>query len=318
MVLKDKLLEILETHNGEFISGAALAQRLSVSRNAVWKAIGALKQEGYKIEASRSGYRMSSFNDMLSVPALKKYLSYPLDIRLLKTVDSTNNAAKLAAHEIDGNGLIIAQEQTAGRGRMGRSFFSPAGCGIYMSIIVHPNITLDKAVMLTAAAAVAVADTISDICGSDARIKWVNDIFINGKKVCGILSEAALSLETGGMDYAIVGIGVNFKEPDGGYPDELKDIVGAVYTDEPADKAAKIKLISGIVNRFLEIYYQLPDTGFIKRYRDLSMLIGKNVTVCGENEFKALVLDIDDACRLVVDSGEKIYKLSSGEVRVRL
>ena len=197
---KDAVLQLLRAHEGAYISGAELAKQLSLSRTAVWKAIGQLKAEGYCIDSvTKRGYRLLVRGDVLSVESVRRYLRHrEITPEVYKTISSTNTVLKARAAEGAGEGLaLIAGEQTAGRGRMGRSFYSPADSGLYMSLLLRPRIAAREATGLTACAAVAVAETIEALSGRAAQIKWVNDVLLDGRKVCGILSEASLDCESG-------------------------------------------------------------------------------------------------------------------------
>ena len=229
---KEDLLTLLWQNADAYISGEELARRLSVSRTAVWKAIGQLREAGYNIESvSNRGYRLLSESDVLSEEGIRRHLKHQeLELQVYKTITSTNTVLKALAAEGAPAGLaLIAGEQTAGRGRMGRSFYSPADSGLYLSLLLRPNVSAVEATRLTACAAVAVAETIEELSGRPAQIKWVNDIFVDGRKVCGILTEASVDCENGMMHYVIIGLGVNTRVPAGDFPEELKGIAGAAF-----------------------------------------------------------------------------------------
>ncbi len=323
MSIKSGLLAALIKNEGNFISGEALSKKLFCSRNAIWKAVRSLRSSGFKIEASTNrGYRLISTPDTLSADTVKSFLSgfeEALEITVLDTVSSTNDYAKeLAAKGAKEGTVIIAQSQTGGKGRLGRSFYSPDKTGVYLSIVLRPDIPLSECLMITSSAAVAVAGAIEKISGKRALIKWVNDIFVEGKKVCGILTEASTDVEVGGLSYAVVGIGVNLTEPDGGFPDELNDIVGALF--KSGEKAHRAQLAAEIIKRFFPLYRSISERAFLKEYTDRSLLLGKKVRVIdGGSIAEATALEIDRNCRLKVrfKSGEEKW-LSSGEVSVKL
>ena len=289
----------------------------------MWKAVKSLKDSGFEIESStKRGYRLISAPDALSVDTVKSFLDgfgEALEIQVLDTVTSTNDYAKeLAAKGAKEGTVIIAQSQTGGKGRLSRSFYSPDKTGVYLSILLRPNIPLSECLMITSSAAVAVAQAIEAVSDKKALIKWVNDIFVDGKKVCGILTEASTDIEVGGLSYAVVGIGVNVTEPDGGFPDDLKDIVGALF--KSGEKASRAQLVSEIIKRFFPLYRNLSARAFLKEYTDRSMLLGKSVRVInGDISARATALEIDRDCRLKVrfESGEEKW-LSSGEISVKL
>lgn len=322
MNVKEQVLEILENGRGSFYSGEEIAGKLSVSRNAVWKAVKALQSEDYDISAvTNRGYCLSESTDIISESGIRKYLSSEaehLRFDVCKTITSTNTEAKklAAAGEAEGK-VIISEEQTAGRGRLGRSFYSPSGTGIYMSIILRPKLSAENAIMLTTAAAVATAEAVEALSGRNALIKWVNDIFVDGKKVCGILTEAALDMEVGRLDYAVVGIGINAVKPCGSFPDEIKNSAGYVFDESGGN--LRNKLAAEVLNRLCRYYSELDKKKYVRNYRERSFVIGRNVELinCG-NVRNAVVLDVDDSCRLKVrlENGEETL-ISSGEVSLR-
>ena len=214
MPLKERVLAVLEENKGKSVSGSEIARSVGMTRSAVWKAVKALREEGYTICAvTNKGYCLSEENDFLSeqsvVPNLRtKELGRKIDV--FKTIDSTNNFAKSLAQLGAVHGTtVISEVQTQGRGRMGRSFYSPLGMGIYMSVILRPELSVEHSLLITSCAAVAVAEAIERVAGIDCKIKWVNDIYAGNKKLCGILTEASVNVEQGGLEYAIVGMGIN-------------------------------------------------------------------------------------------------------------
>ncbi len=237
-------------------------------------------------------------------------------VRELAETDSTNRVAKeLAAGGASEGVLVVAEQQRNGRGRLGRSFFSPDG-GIYMSLILRPRIPAEKAVLVTTCAAVAVARAIDRVCGCRTGIKWVNDIFVDGKKVCGILAEAGLSPESEHPDYIVLGIGINVRKQS--VPEELKDIVGCLEENR-TDTIKKEVLIAAVWEEFSELYQNLSTAVYMDEYRERSVLLGREVTVLApEGNYKAVVTDIDQEGRLVILREGKSVLLSSGEVSVRL
>lgn len=318
---KQALLDELERRRGEYLSGAALAQRLAVSRSAVWKAAASLRAAGYDIDARRSrGYALCSECRMLSAPGVQRRLSAPgVRVRVYGEVDSTNALARQAAEAGEAEGLVlIAASQTAGRGRRGRSFFSPPGGGLYMSALLRPRLPAQDAALMTTLAAVAVAEAVEAACGRAAGIKWVNDVYLDGKKVAGILTEAALGCEAGVLDYAVVGVGVNLAPPPGGFPPALAGIAGALFAAPPPGDAMA-RFAADVWDRFFAGYRRLPDTGFLDGYRRRSFLLGQQIEVLGPSGARpARALAIDERAGLVVEypSGAR-ETLSSGEVSVR-
>ena len=322
MGTKERLLKLLEAEKGRYASGEEIAQTLCVSRAAVWKAVNALRQEGYPIEAATNrGYCLSEKTDVLSGQGIRKALEPDcrnVNITVLPTVGSTNALIREMAGRGEPEGCaVIAGEQTAGRGRRGRQFYSPKDTGIYMSLLLRPkHCAVEQAVSFTSMAAVAMCEAIEAASGETAQIKWVNDVFVRGKKVCGILTEAALDMENGQVEYIVLGAGVNVYPPRDGFPEELKAVAGTVFEELHSD--AKNRLAGEFIRRMMAFYTE-PD-GYVEKYRARSLVLGKSVTVLqGESARSATVCDIDDACRLLVryDSGETAY-LSYGEIQVRM
>ena len=249
---------------------------------------------------------------------LEQYLDQKLNITIFDELDSTNNyLKKLGSQGEKENQLIIALSQTGGRGRMGRSFYSPNGTGIYFSLLLHPEFSAEKSLFLTVMAAVSVAEMVMKYNKNDVKIKWVNDIYINGKKVCGILTEGAINSNKM-LDYAVVGIGINVIAPENGFPNDIKEIATAIFPGK-TDDYIKEKIVADVVNKFFDMYNGI-DTDFIKRYKEYSYLTGKEINLIqGETIRPATVIDITDDCHLLVknESGE-IEEISSGDVSVRL
>ena len=298
MSVKDEVLHMLEANKGRYFSGATLAKELNVSRNSIWKAIKSLENEGYKIlAATNKGYCLEQSNDILSKHSVGEFLKYNLDIHVYDTISSTNTVLKEMAEDGAKEGtVLVASEQTLGRGRMGRKFVSPAG------------------------AAVAVAKAIEDVSDKKAKIKWVNDVFVDNKKVCGILTEATFNMETGKLNYAIVGIGINVCFPEGGFPEEIDKVATAIFDKESDSINKRSKLLAHVLNYFMGFYNSFESKSYLKEYIDRSILLGKNITVIDKDGNKpAQAISIDDECHLLVrfeDGTEKL--LSSGEVSIKL
>ena len=321
MTIKEQVLKILIDNKEKSVSGEAIADQLFCSRNAVWKAIKSLRNEGYKIDAvTNKGYSLVDDGGVFSSVSVEKRLKNDCRVIVLENVDSTNNyLKKLAENGERENTVVIAECQSSGKGRLGRNFFSPKS-GLYLSILLRPAFSAEKSLFITAAAAVAVSDAIEEISGKKTGIKWVNDVFIGNKKVCGILTEAAVDFETGGLYYAIPGIGVNIYHPADGFPPEIRDIAGAVFDTEPDEKDLKQKLAAAIINNFFDIYNNIESSDFMQKYKQKSCILGKEIFVLrNETKTKATVLDIDEKAGLVVkyENGE-VETLSSGEVSIRL
>lgn len=322
MGTKERLLELLEAHRGRDFSGEDIAQALGVSRTAVWKAANALRQEGYPIGAATNrGYCLPEQTDVLSEQGVRRYLApawQRLELTVLPTVGSSNALIREMAGQGAPEGCaVIALEQTAGRGRRGRAFYSPKDTGVYMSLLLRPrHCAVSRAVGFTSMAAVAMCEAIEAVSGETAQIKWVNDVFVRGKKVCGILTEASLGMENGEVEYVALGAGVNVYPPVGGFPGELASTAGAVFDQTQSD--AKNRLAGEFVSRVMDMYTAPEAGGYVEKYRARSLALGKRVTLLPEGR-SVYAYGIDDACRLLVrdDSGETAC-LSYGEIQVRL
>ena len=325
MSTKNRILELLEQQRGESISGEHLAGVLGISRNAVWKAIKELQKDGYNIVAvTNKGYCLSAENDIISIPGIKPFLSersqfYANKIQVHKSLESTNKTAKeMAVAGAEHGTIIISDCQTMGRGRYSRNFFSPSGGGLYMSIVLRPEaMHFKNPTSVTAFAAVSVCEAIESISTKVPRIKWVNDIFIDGKKVCGILTEAVTDFESGGLDWVVLGIGINVHTRTEDFPCDLQSIATSIYPDEKRS-GVRNRLSAEIINRILGFETLPSETEIFEKYKKRLMVLGKKITVIqNQVEYKATAIDVDSVGHLVVknESGERIT-LSSGEIRI--
>lgn len=316
----EQVLQLLEENKGAFLSGEDIAEKLGVSRNAIWKATAALRKKGYEIDAVRNrGYRLSENSSVFSAQAILALLPSKLRriirIEIKNSTGSTNTDLKSAAETGSSEGCVLfALEQTAGKGRLGRSFYSPAETGLYMSILLRPRFPAEQALYITTCAAVAVSEAIDSVAGVSSHIKWVNDVYLNGKKVCGILTEASVDFESGGLHYAVCGIGVNITTSS--FSDELSKIAGCISSKK---EDLRSELAAEIIKRFFAYYDELEQLTFLDEYRKRSFLIGKRVGfIMNNKEYSGIAEDIDEKARLVVrlDSGDSI-PLSSGEVQLK-
>lgn len=322
MGTKERLLSLLEQHKGEYLSGEELAVSLQVSRTAIWKAVNALRTSGYSIDAAQNrGYCLDVHTDILSKDGILKLLEERwknVELEVLSCAESTNALLRERANGGAPEGLVVlANQQTQGRGRLGRSFFSPPDSGIYLSLLLRPKqLPPEQAVKLTTMAAVAACEAIESVSGRQAEIKWVNDIFLDGKKVCGILTEGSYSLESGTLDYVIPGIGFNVYAPAGGFPEELERIAGCIL-NKSVDQG-KNRLAAAFLNRFLDIYSNPDPSGYAEKYRQRSMVLGKRIRVIRPSGTRsARALDVDQDCRLIVRYEDgTVEHLSSAEVSV--
>ena len=342
MAVKDTVLKTLKENRNKYISGEELASELGVSRAAVGKAVKVLREEGYPIEAvTNKGYLMPAEGKDLTEEGVRRALPKALrknSLYVYQSIDSTNlRAKKLLLVEGEGctagkaghGSVVISGQQTAGRGRLGRSFYSPKD-GLYMSVIIKPEFDMDKSGLVTVAAAVAASEAIDEICGCESQIKWVNDIYLNGKKICGILTEAMADFESGQIDSLIIGIGINTSSVE--FPEELRDYAGRL---EDVDGSAKAKRAAAITEKVLTYTAQIAEgssvakgKGFLDRYRNRCMVIGREINVYKGTYRKdptmeiggipAKAIDIDEAVGLVVKYKDgKKETLTTGEVSIR-
>ena len=316
MAVKQELLKLLESSKGIYLSGEKIAESLGVSRAAVWKAINSLKSEGYEIESVTSrGYMLSAESDMLSEEGIKLHLKHEIPLHYYHETDSTNKRCIALALEDAAHGTCaVADKQTAGRGRLGRSFYSPSSTGIYLSLVLHPAFDISKAVLITVAASVAVARAIEKVCKVTPEIKWVNDIYIDGKKVCGILTEAVTDFESGQIKAVVPGIGINCSTTE--FPEEIRDVAGCI-----PGSFSRNELAAAVIDELLDIADNIEEREFIEYYRSHSLIIGKDINIlkAGKEPVPAHAEGIDENGGLIVSyadgSGETI---TTGEVSIRI
>ena len=321
---KHDVLALLRSQDGP-LSGQAIAEALHISRTAVWKAVGTLQREGYRIDSlPRRGYVLVQSTDRLSAHEIQNHLEghpWAQTVTALDSVDSTNNAAKqLAAAGAPAGTCILAEQQTGGRGRMGRSFASPPGMGIYLSVILRPDAKPEQLMHLSACAAEAFAEAIESETGLAVGVKWVNDLIAGGKKLCGILTELSVEMESGRAEYAVIGIGVNCCQRAQDFPPELAEIAASVAMqtgnapDRNALAAALIRAASDLSETLIS-----GQADWIARYRARCVTLGKPVRVLwpdGAREAVAVGLSDTAALQVEYPDGSRAW-VSSGEVSVR-
>jgi len=323
MTSKEKVLTLLEQHKGSFISGEVIAQQLDITRAAVWRSIQDLRASGHGIEAStKVGYKLQEESDVLSAQGIKSSLPSKTKINLIfhETIDSTNKEAKrLALEGAPHATVIVAGSQTEGRGRNGKDFYSPPDSGLYLSMLIRPDIGSTMALRITAAAAVAVCRAIETISRKQAGIKWVNDIYYNNKKICGILTEGISGFESGKIESVVVGIGINYRAPLEGFPPELNNIAGALFNGSIPPQASRNQLAAAIIENLLRVLDDLESRVIMDEYRQRSVVIGKQITVLqGRETYNATAVSIASNGALIVlaeDGSEQ--QLQSGEISLR-
>lgn len=316
--MKEKLLELLKKADG-YISGEEIGDILGVSRAAVWKGINALRKDGYVIEAATNkGYMLKEENDVISASWLEKNIETKYlakKVLFFESTDSTNEECKKIAASCDEGVLVIADEQTGGKGRLGRSWKSPKGSGVWMSMVLKPDISPWAVSSVTLVAGLAVCIAIREL-GLEAGIKWPNDVYINGRKTCGILTEMSAQMEK--VDYVIVGIGINVNTEY--FPEELENTACSLYTEAGA-KFERNAVISAVWKHFERLYDSFKQGGFSSvkgSYEENCINIGKRVRVISSEGYEALAVGVNDNGELLVekDNGE-IAAVFSGEVSIR-
>lgn len=319
--MKEQVLSFLKEQS-DYRSGEEISQKLGVTRAAVWKTIKKLKSEGYEIVSStKKGYKLLVSPNIITANEIKEELHTKYmgtEIVYFDEIGSTNNEAKHLAREGAKEGtLIVADMQTSGKGRLGRVWTSPAGEGIWMSLILRPSILPNEASQLTLIAGVNICDAIKRVTGLDAKIKWPNDIVINGKKVCGILTEMSAQVE--GIEFVVIGIGVNVNMK--AFPDDLP--YASSLAIEGGKEFSRKKIIATFLESFEKDYYaytKVPDLAFIKeRYEENCITLGKTVKLIARDEetiAKALEINNEGALVVVLEDGS-IKEVSTGEVSVR-
>lgn len=320
--MKSEILKMLR-HTDGYVSGQEICERFQVSRTAVWKAINQLKAEGYEIEAVRNkGYHIVDSPDKMTKNEIESLLTTRWAGRKLfcyDEIDSTN----LALRRLEGDdhvhgALAVADRQTAGRGRRGRVWQSPAGSCIFMSMLLKPDIAPEQAPMMTIVMAYSAAKAIRKMTGLDAKIKWPNDIVLNGKKVCGILTE--MSAEIDFVHYVIIGIGINVNTEN--FSDELRETATSIYI-EGKKRTKRSGLIAEILKEFEEDYEEFIGRrnlgGFMQSYNELLVNCGREVRVLQPGkEYDGIAHGIDAEGNLLVETADgEIHRVYAGEVSVR-
>lgn len=319
--MSERVLKLFLQHNDKFISGEELARQLDMSRTAVWKHIRTLRQQGYEFEAiPRVGYRLVARPARLETVALMAHMQTDIfgqHIHLLEQTDSTQTVARrlIADGDTPEGTLVIAEQQTAGRGRHGRPWHSPAGKGIWMSLVTYPKIPPQYCSQLTLLAAVAVTRAIKKRHSIDVGIKWPNDLLINGKKICGILLESSIEGES--VRYVIVGIGIsaNIRQED--YPEDLRDKATSIL-NESGHEVDRQLLICDTMHQFEQLYTIYQEQGFspIKLlWESLSVSLDQTVRVqTHEGVIEGVAESVDDYGALVVRTPDGLVRVYSGEV----
>lgn len=320
--MKEEILRLLRSADG-YISGQELCNRFGVSRTAVWKAINQLKEAGYEIEAQQNkGYRLMAAPDLMTEAEIKSLMHtdwVAKEVLYFDTIDSTNTKAQeLAEKGYPSGTLVVADKQESGKGRRGRSWVSPSGTGIFMTLMIKPDINPNNASMLTLVAALAVAKAITSVTGEEAMIKWPNDIVVNGKKVCGILTEMNAQFDY--INHIVVGIGINVHNES--FPEEISQMASSLMIEAGGKRFHRAQIIAETMAYFEQYYDTFLKTqdlsALVREYDKLLVNRNKSVRVLDPKEpFDGKAMGITPKGELIVDTWESRKLVSSGEVSVR-
>lgn len=314
MKTDERILQFFAEHEGTYLSGETLAKNLDMSRAAVWKAIQKLTEQGHVIDSQHHvGYRYQS-GKVLSAPMIKQLTHNDWHIQLLGSVDSTNTYAKeaLTRGDVTVPTMIVANQQTGGRGRLGRTFVSPADSGLYISFALPlPIGTLVLPGLLTTGTAVAVSRAIKKTIGIELDFKWVNDLLFKNRKVGGILTEAVMDFESQQVSAIVVGIGLNLQRPKN-LDATLENKVGGMVTELTVSRNT---IVAALCDEFVKLYAEYTDGSFLTAYRKRNIVIGRTITVkYGKELVTGVAKAIDEQGQLLVDTGDDIKIINSGEV----
>lgn len=320
--MKEEILRLLRSADG-YISGQELCNRFGVSRTAVWKAINQLKEAGYEIEAQQNkGYRLMAAPDLMTEAEIKSLMHtewVAKEVLYFDTIDSTNTKAQeLAEKGYPSGTLVVADKQESGKGRRGRSWVSPSGTGIFMTLMIKPDINPNNASMLTLVAALAVAKAITSVTGEKAMIKWPNDIVVNGKKVCGILTEMNAQFDY--INNIVVGVGINVHNES--FPEEISQMASSLMIEAGGKRFHRAQIIAETMLYFEQYYDTFLKTqdlsALVREYDELLVNRNKSVRVLDPKEpFDGKAMGITPKGELIVDTWESRKLVSSGEVSVR-
>lgn len=317
---KNRLLEILEENKGTILSGNDLSGLLSISRNAVWKGINSLKEQGHQIESIKNkGYVLHLDSDSLSRSEIARNVrdsTLNYEIIILDEIPSTNTYLK-EHKDLVNNTLVLAKTQTKGRGRLGKSFHSLDQGGIYMSLLKTEDITDYDTALATLASALAVSEVLDEYLEAATSIKWVNDIYHGGLKLAGILTEGTLEFETGSLSSLIIGIGINVNTEE--FPEELSSIATSIYRIT-GKKHVRSEIIGKILSS-LEKHLRMTRTNpeeLILAYRKKMLYLGEEILVIrGEEKIQGTLQDITGKGHLILKTGSETLTLNSGEISIR-
>lgn len=328
--MKFKVLQLLKENCGRYVSGEALSEGLNVSRTAIWKYIGELRQEGCQIESStKKGYRLKVLPDIITVEELKDHLDTEIvgsEIVYFNEIDSTNSYGKKMAMEGRGSGMVvIADSQLSGRGRLGRPWSSAAGKGIWMSVVLKPSIRPENVQIITLAASVAVVNALKEATGIRAGIKWPNDIILDGRKVCGILTEMVSEIDE--INFLVLGIGINVNHDKSDFEGLLKDkaISLKIFSQEKgacAESFDRTAIVKRTLQELEKVYKKVENGAILEiidAWRNYSVTLGREVNIrFKDSTITGIAEDITGDGKLLVRSPDgALREVISGEIQVR-
>ncbi|MFZ3172556.1 MAG: biotin--[acetyl-CoA-carboxylase] ligase [Carboxydocellales bacterium] len=322
--MKKEILVILKSNPGKYVSGEEISNQLGVSRTAIWKHIQGLREEGYQLDSqSRRGYCLREVPDKLFPEEVQEGLNTRVMGKCIvyyKSLGSTNDMAKKLARQGAAEGMVVvAEEQSGGKGRRGRFWVSPEGQGVWMSVVLRPKLSPAKAPIITIMAAVAVARAISRVCGQKIGIKWPNDIVFQGKKLAGILTE--MSAENDFINHVVLGIGTNVNIPPEGFPVELQE-KGTSLSIIASHRVSRKLYLQALLEELEKVYAQLcleDFAGIMEGWREYSVTLGEDVRIEGINEVlfgRAVDVDSQGVLLLRQKNGE-IVRILAGDVTLR-
>lgn len=324
---KDTVLKLLQDSGGQWVSGEGISDQLGITRAAVWKAVNALRRDGYDIEARKSrGYRLADAPDRLTETEIRARLDgtklVGRKLVCFESVDSTNAYLKRVASQgvVDGT-VAVADEQTGGRGRRGRRFQSPAGKGVYLSALLRPPVEPNRLLPLTGFVAVAMCNAIERVAGIRPKIKWANDLVLGNRKLCGILTELSLEGESGALQYVIIGIGINVAHTREDFAGELENIATSLNL-ETGKTISRAALAAAMIEELDALYQALLRhklQPYLDAYRRDCLTIGRQVQLLWEDVHeKVLATGVDDDLGLqVIRQNGARETIRTGEVSVR-
>lgn len=318
------IVEMLKNAGEDFLSGERIADKLGISRTAVWKHIQTLRSNGYEIISSeRCGYKLKDAPDLLLPSEIQIGLNTKIigkEMHYKPSVDSTNRLAKaLAYHGAADGAIVVAEEQLGGKGRLERSFYSPRNKGIWFSVIMRPKFLPYEAPKCTLMAAVAVAEAMKRF-DLRAEIKWPNDIMHDGRKLVGILTE--MTCELSRINYIVVGVGINVNISRDEFPEEIRP-VAASLSEINGEPLSRVKLFRAVIEEFDKLYLKINESGFdevLKRWKKYNITLGKTVKVISATDgssFTGKAIDLDAEGALIVDTKEGRRTVYAGDVSIR-